>query len=112
MTRILVALVLWAPLAVAAACCPGPRVVTKPIIIRGPSCLPGPAPVVPEGVEYGTAAWAGVYVETQAWIVATEASCGPQPIGSPPIGSIQSLRSKPDPGPAWWTRQPSGAVGE
>ena len=105
MTRILVALVLWAPLAVAAACCPGPRVVTKPIIIRGPSCLPGPAPVVPEGVEYGTAAWAEVYVETQAWIVATEASCGahPQPV---------AVARHPDPGPAWWTRQPSGAVGE
>ncbi len=75
MTRLVVLAAMWSPLVVS-ACCPGPRVVERPVIVRPPSCLARPAPVVPEGVEYGTAAWAAVYVETMAWIVEVEAACG------------------------------------
>ena len=56
------------------SCCatPRPRVVT----VTPPPCLATLAPVVPEGVAPFTPAWAAVYVETMAWIEATQRACG------------------------------------
>ena len=86
-----------AALSIALSACCHDRIVTRPVLVRPPSCLTRPAPVVPEGVEPFTAAWAAVYVDTLAWIEEITASCGdrPAPVASKPVA------------PRWWV----GATG-
>ena len=96
MTRLLIFTALWLPLPISACC--HPTRIDHAVLVHPPSCLTRPAPVVPEGVEPFSAAWAEVYVDLQAWASEVEASCGDRP---------EAVTGKPDPGPAWWTKQPT-----
>lgn len=98
MTRAVVALLLWLPLAIAACC--HPTRVDRAVVVRPPPCLTEPAPRPPATED--DAAWAAYHTRTEAWMAMAERSCY-RP--TPPMVHA-------DPGPAWWTRQPSGAVGE
>jgi len=102
MTRLLVLAALWSPMVV--ACCHD-RVVSRPVVVRGPSCLVRPAPLAPPDAPVCGEAWSLYYVELLSWVEETQAACGEH---ERPVASV----GRPDPGPAWWTRQPSGAVGE
>ena len=96
MTRLLIFAALWLPMVISACC--HPTRIDHPIPIHAPSCLTRPAPVVPEGVEPFSAAWAVVYTDEMAWIEEQVASCGDR---------AEAATGKPDPGPAWWTKQPT-----
>ena len=89
-----------AALSIALSACCHDRIVTRPVLVRPPSCLTRPAPVVPEGVEPFTAAWAAVYVDLQAWATEVESSCGDRPTEPAAIG-------RPSVAPRWWV----GATG-
>lgn len=79
MTRILVALALWSPLVVAACCTP--TRIDRPIIVRPPSCLPGPAPLAPDRLDgedddrymLRFARWYAL--DLSSWIVEVERAC-------------------------------------
>ncbi len=101
MTRLLIFAVLWSPLA-ASACC-HPSTVTRPVLVTPPACRSADHPEPPVGAVAGTQRWADWFAfDLVPWILATEHECPRR---------VRATR-KPDPGPAWWTRQPSGAVGE
>ena len=98
MTRAAVAFVLWLPMAIAACC--HPTRVSVPVVVTPPPCLTEPAPRPPATED--DAAWSAYHVRLEAWAALAERSCyRPRP-----------APARPDPGPAWWTKQPSGAVGE
>ena len=100
MIRALVALILWLPLTIAACC--HPTRVDHAVVVRPPPCLTEPAPRPPTSED--DAAWSAYHVRLEAWAALVERSCF-----APASAAIGRPSAAPDPGPAWWTKQPSGA---
>ena len=98
MTRAARAIGLWMPMVVSACCHPRP-----PVYVVPPPCLARLAPPPPAETA-GDEAWQRYHVGLEGWAAGVERSCGAH--------LLEPVAVKGDPGPKWWTKQPSGAVGE